>query len=465
MNIKQKHLMVIDDDQSFRSYLKTLLQSMDYQVTCFASGEEAIIAIEEGFIPSLIILDIIMEGISGIEVLKKLHEINADLPVIMLTGVDQTQTIVETMQAGASDYLVKPFEPEEIELALRNVFEKADLVDEIKRLRKLLNKEEEEVSIIHSEKMQEIDEIIHQVADTSVTVLIHGESGVGKEVVAKRIHNISSRADGPFVKVNCAALPAELLESELFGYERGAFTGAAKAKPGKFELAQNGTIFLDEIGEIGLPIQAKLLQVLQDGEFSRLGGQQNTKVQIRVLVATNKNLETMVKEQLFREDLYYRLNVINILIPPLRERKEEIPVFCDMFTKKFARYFNKKISRTPESLMNAFMRHDWKGNVRELENMIKRYVVLQDEKVILNELAFDFNLPDAKELVNTYFSGLSDDDELLPLKELDKQVAQLAEGALISNVLQQTHGNKRKAAAILQISYKALLYKIKESGL
>ncbi len=462
--MNRKHLMVIDDDKSFRSYLKTLLQSMDYQVTCFASGEEAILAIEEGFMPSLIVLDIIMEGISGIEVLKKIHQINEDLPVIMLTGVDQTQTIVETMQSGASDYLVKPFEPEEIELALRNVFEKADLVDEIKRLRKLLNEEEEEVSIIYSEKMQEIDEIIHQVADTNVTVLIHGESGVGKEVVAKRIHHVSSRAGGPFVKVNCAALPAELLESELFGYERGAFTGAAKSKPGKFELAQNGTIFLDEIGEIALPIQAKLLQVLQDGEFSRLGGQKNTIVEVRVLVATNKNLETMVKEKSFREDLYYRLNVINVLIPPLRERKEEIPVFCDMFIKKFSRYFNKKITRLPDSLMDAFLRHDWKGNVRELENMIKRYVVLQDEKVILNELATDFSLPSAKELVNNYFSELLD-DELMPLKELDKKVAQLAEGALISNVLQHTHGNKRKAANILQISYKALLYKIKECGL
>jgi len=462
--MNRDHLVVIDDDKSFRSYLTTLLEAIGHRVTCFASGEEAVEALEKGLAPSMIILDIIMEGLSGMEVLKKVRQIREDLPIIMLTGVDQTQTIVEAMRFGASDYLVKPFETEELEIAIRNVFEKADLVDEIKRLRTLLHKEDQETAVFHSSKMLEIVEIVRQVAETDVTVLVHGESGVGKEVVAKRVHQLSPRAEAPYVKVNCAALPNDLLESELFGYEKGAFTGATKSKPGKFELAQRGTIFLDEIGEMSLPTQAKLLQVLQDGEFARLGGQKDIRVDVRVLVATNKDLETMVEQQLFREDLYYRLNVISLHVPPLRERKEEIPILTDLFTKKFSRQFNKKVSRLPEVLMDAFLRHDWPGNVRELENMIKRYVVLRDEKIILNELADGSSLPVEQEF-DMDLSGLVEEGKSVSLKAIDKQVARLAEGVLISRVLQHTKGNKRKAAEILQISYKALLYKIKECQL
>jgi len=462
--MRKKHLLVIDDDKSFRSYLKTLLQSIGYRVTSFATGEEALEAIQKGFSPSLIILDIIMEGMSGIDVLKRLRELDDEIPVIMLTGVDQTQIIVEAMRMGASDYLVKPFEVEELEIALRNVFEKADLVDEIKTLRERLEKEERDPSIFYSAKMREIDDILRQVAETDVTVLILGESGVGKEIVARRVHSLSGRRDAPYVKVNCAALPHELLESELFGYEKGAFTGATKSKPGKFELAERGTIFLDEIGEMDLGTQAKLLQVLQDNEFSRLGGTQNIRVNVRVLAATNKNLETMVAKQQFREDLYYRLNVINVLVPPLRERKEEIPVFCDAFTKKYARQFNKKVQRLPETLMEAFQRHDWPGNVRELENMIKRYVVLGDEKIIYNELASASRMP-AESEVSLDVQALFQHGGPLSLKEIDKRVAQKAERLLIAKVLQHTRGNKRKAAEVLDISYKALLYKIKECGL
>lgn len=462
--MNKKHLLVIDDDKSFRSYLKTLLQSMGYRVTCIATGEEAIESIEKGFTPSLLILDIIMEGMGGIDVLKRLRELHEEMPVIMLTGVDQTQIIVEAMRLGASDYLVKPFEIEELEIALRNVFEKADLVEEIRSLRELLEKEEKETYIFHSQKMLEIDEIMRQVADTDVTVLIHGESGVGKEIVAKKIHSRSRRFDAPYVKVNCAALPHELLESELFGYEKGAFTGATRPKPGKFELAEKGSIFLDEIGEMNLATQAKILQVLQDGEFSRLGGKLNIHSDVRVITATNKNLEHMVGEQTFREDLYYRLNVINIHVPPLRERKEEIPLFCDYFMKKFSRQFNKKVSRLPESLIEAFRRHDWPGNVRELENMIKRFVVLRDEKIIFNELAAASHIPSNQE-IELDLTGLLDDGAPLSLKEIDKKVSRMAESVLISKVLQHTRGNKRKAAEVLAISYKALLYKIKDCDL
>jgi len=462
--VNKKQLVVIDDDKSFRGYLKTLLQSMGYRVTGFASGEEAINAIQKGFSPALVILDIIMEGIGGIDVLKELRKLREDVPVIMLTGVDQTQIIVEAMRLGASDYLVKPFEIEELEIALKNVFEKLDLVEEIRRLREVLEKDEKQAQIFHGPRMLEIEKMIQQVAETDVTVLIHGESGVGKEIVAKRIHSLSRRAKAPYVKVNCAALPHELLESELFGYEKGAFTGATRSKPGKFELAEKGTIFLDEIGEMDLAIQAKLLQVLQDGEFSRLGGTANIRVDVRVLVATNKNLEQMAERQAFREDLYYRLNVINIHVPPLRERKEEIPVFCDAFVRKYARQFNKKISRLPETLHEAFRRHDWPGNVRELENMIKRYVVLRDERLIYRELASATPMPEGRDL-DLDLADLLEGGGPLSLKEVDRKVALLAERVMISKALQHTQGNKRKAAAVLEISYKALLYKIKECGL
>ncbi|MEW6440745.1 MAG: sigma-54 dependent transcriptional regulator [bacterium] len=460
--MSRKHLAVIDDDRSFRAYLETLLQSMGYQVSCFASGEEALGAFEKGLDPSLVILDIIMEGLSGVEVLKKLRAMREQLPVIMLTGVDHTQTIVEAMRLGASDYLVKPFEPEEIEIALKNVFERAGLVEEIRRLRERLERDDGEEGIFLSEKMRSVEEVILQVAETDVTVLIHGESGVGKEVVARRVHALSHRSARPFVKVNCAALPQDLLESELFGYEKGAFTGATRTKPGKFELAEGGTIFLDEIGEISLATQAKLLQVLQDGEYAHLGGKLNLRVDVRVLAATNKNLEAMIAERSFREDLYYRLNVINLHVPPLRERKEEIPVFCESFLKKFSRQFNKKVPRLPDTLLDAFQRHDWPGNIRELENMIKRYVVLRDERIIHNELAA--SSPMVIEEIDLDFSELIESGRPTALKEIDKQVARKAEGALISRVLQHTRGNKRKAAEILQISYKALLYKIKECG-
>lgn len=459
----QPHLFIVDDDRSFRGYLETLLKSMGYRVTSAGSGEEALEALEEGLAPDLVLLDIIMEGMGGMETLKRIRQTRSEVPIIMLTGVEQTQTIVEAMRLGASDYLVKPFEPDEIEIALKNVLERASLVEEIRRLRSLLDREERVDAVFSSAKMLAVDEMIRQVAETDVTVLVEGESGVGKEVMARRIHALSPRAKGQFVKVNCAALPQDLLESELFGYERGAFTGATRSKPGKFELAAGGTIFLDEIAEMSLSTQAKLLQVLQDGEYAPLGGKENLRTDARVVVATNRDLEEMVSRQTFREDLYYRLNVIRILVPPLRERKEEIPALCEHFLKKFSRQFNRKAPRLPEALLKAFLRHDWPGNIRELENVIKRYVVLRDERAICSELG-GRELPAPAE-IELDFSNLLEDGKPVALKEIDRKVAAMAEAALISHVLQRTGGNKRKAAEILQISYKALLYKIKACGL
>lgn len=321
---------------------------------------------------------------------------------------------------------------------------------------------EEGIFIYTSEKMQRIKEIIDQIANTDVTVLIQGESGVGKEVVARSIHLNSFRREKPFVKVNCAALPQELLESELFGYEKGAFTGAYRQKPGKFELADGGTIFLDEISEISLSLQGKLLQVLQDREFSRLGGKKDIRVDVRVLVATNKNMEEGVKSGRFREDLYYRLNVVNITIPPLRERKEEIPIFIEYLLDKFSKKYQKKMVPLSEKMMKALLRHRWLGNVRELENVIQRFVVLGNEEAIIEELTpaiqEDSMLEKNRKIDSTKKVWPS-------LREVHQEALKKAESEAILKALEMTNWNRKKAADILNISYKALLYKIKETGL
>jgi transcriptional regulator with PAS, ATPase and Fis domain len=315
--------------------------------------------------------------------------------------------------------------------------------------------------------MKEIMMIINQVAPTNIKVLIRGESGTGKELVARTLYARSLRKDKPFIKVLCAALPEGLLESELFGYEKGAFTGALRRKPGKFEFANHGTIFLDEIGEISPGLQAKLLQVLQDGEFSRVGGESDVKVDTRVLAATNKNLEKAVAEGAFREDLYYRINVVSVHLPPLRERKEEISYLVEYFLEKFNHQYNKSYPRFSETTLQRFHQHDWPGNIRELENIVKRIVVLDNEDVALakahpaeeavpgHSLS---NAPNAGALPPPPAAGYS-------LKSVGKEAASQAERDLIRSILYQTHWNRKRAAELLHISYKALLYKIKKYDL
>jgi transcriptional regulator with GAF, ATPase, and Fis domain len=321
---------------------------------------------------------------------------------------------------------------------------------------------EEGIFIYTSEKMQRIKEIIDQIANTDVTVLIQGESGVGKEVVARSIHLNSFRRERPFVKVNCAALPQELLESELFGYEKGAFTGAYRQKQGRFELANGGTIFLDEISEMSLSLQGKLLQVLQDREFSRLGGKKDIRVDVRVLVATNKNIEEGIKNGRFREDLYYRLNVVNVMIPPLRERKEEIPVFVEYFLDKFGKKYGRKVPPLSDKAMKTLSEHPWVGNVRELENVIQRLIVLGSEETITEELT-----PATKEeLIPERKKKMAPAKKIWPsLKEVHQEAIRKAESEMILKALEMTNWNRKKAADKLNISYKALLYKIKETSL
>jgi len=317
--------------------------------------------------------------------------------------------------------------------------------------------------IFFGEKMDRIRKIVDRVASTNVTVLIHGESGVGKEIVARSLHLNSPRRDKPFVKVNCAALPEKLLESELFGYEKGAFTGAYRKKSGKFEMAHGGTIFLDEIGDMNPPLQAKLLQVLQDGGFSRLGGRTDIQVDVRVLVATNKDLEQAVRDGHFRKDLYYRLNVVNIHVPPLRERRQEIPAFVNHFLDKYGKKYNKRVCNPSSKLMKRLARHHWPGNVRELENMIKRLVVLGDEEAIIEELSSKGK--GKRPLEKTSTQPQAPIPPVLPLKEVSQRAIMEAERKAILKALTQTNWNRKAAAKYLNISYKAILYKIRQYGL
>ncbi len=319
------------------------------------------------------------------------------------------------------------------------------------------------IFIYVSEKMHRIKRMIDQVANTDVTVLIQGESGVGKEIVARSIHLNSLRREKPFIKVNCAALPEELLESELFGYEKGAFTGAYRSKPGKFELADGGTIFLDEIAEISPTLQAKLLQVLQDREFSRLGGERDVRVDVRILVATNKNIDDAVRNGSFREDLYYRLNVVNITVPPLRDRKEEIPVFVEYFIDKYGTKFQKEMKPLSERAIKLLAQHDWMGNVRELENVIQRFVILGTEDAFEGlTSAVSRKVPEKTVPLD---DGPASEKGWPPLKEVHRDAIVKTESEAIRRALEVVHWNRKKAAGLLNISYKALLYKMKSYGI
>jgi two-component system response regulator AtoC len=341
------------------------------------------------------------------------------------------------------------------------------------------------------ERMEEVRDLVERVADTDVTVLIRGESGTGKELIARALYASSLRRDKPFVKVNCAALPTELLESELFGFERGAFTGAIQHKPGKFEFANHGTMFLDEIGDMSFQLQAKLLQVLQDGEFSRLGGKHDVHVDVRVVAATNRDLERAVAESQFREDLFFRLNVVSICLPPLRERRQEIPVLADYFLKKYSVQYNKPCAPLAEDTMRLFVDYDWPGNIRELENLIKRAVVLGTEAPIRKEISHSIAAaahrvsalaaaaaakaapgvearpaePPPSPPTPAAIAAAAAEAGNYSLKDISRTAAREAERELIFKMLQQTRWNRKETAEILGISYKALLYKIKENGL
>jgi two-component system response regulator AtoC len=463
-------VLVIDDDPGLRDYLEALAASRGYQVFTAATGEEAIESLEQTR-PDLVTLDLVLPGMDGLETLSRLQGRLPNVPVVMLSGHGQARSIVEAMKLGAADFLRKPFEVEELEFAIQKALEKRALRKEVEELRGRVRSESELLMLCGDDpKMQEVREIIEQVADTDITVLVRGESGTGKELVARALHRLSTRTDRPFVKVNCAALPSELLESELFGFEKGAFTGAQRRKLGKFEYANHGTIFLDEISEMHPSLQAKLLQVLQDGEFSRLGGESDVRVDARVIAATNRNLETAVLDGSFREDLFYRLNVVTVQLPPLRDRKDAIPLLVEHFLDMYNRQYGKDLKRLSTATLEVFHTHQWPGNVRELENMVKRMVVLGNETAVLEEIAHRMA---AAEASNSGPASLDlealgvdlNDAKGVDLKAIAKRAAQIAEKRVIKKVLDQTRWNRKEAAERLQISYKALLYKMKDNGL
>jgi len=408
---------------------------------------------------------VMMPGIDGIETLRQIRERHCDAPVIMLSVVGKASTIVEAMQLGASDYINKPFEEEELQLTLDKVLEKKSL----ERQRQILSEELQRYRdgvVWASAPMQEIRTVLEQVGETNVTVLIQGESGVGKEIVARTAHSVSNRSEHPFVKVNCAALPEDLLESELFGYEKGAFTGAIRRKTGKFEHAHKGTIFLDEIGEMSAPLQAKLLQVLQDHEFTRLGGNAEVKVDLRVVCATNRKLDEMVAEGAFRADLFFRLNVVNVTIPPLRERSDEIPILVESFLHRYSSLYGKPVPVIGAELMDAFRRYAFPGNVRELENLIKRVIVLESDRPVLNEmLERERGKPGGYSALAEFIAHSERTAGEIPLREVGRLAAQEAERETIGQMLRYTDWNRKQAAGLLGISYKTLLQKIRGCGL
>ena len=466
--VERFRVLVIDDDPGVRDYLETLALRLGYRVTAVGDGEEALATLDESK-PDIITLDAVLPGMDGLETLRRLKQRIPEVPVVMLSGHGQARTIVEAMKLGASDFLRKPFEVEELELAFQKALEKHALKEEVEQLRGRVRNESDVLGLFgDNPKMLEVRKMIEQVADTDITVLIRGESGTGKELVARGLYSLSGRRTYPFVKVNCAALPSELLESELFGFEKGAFTGALRRKLGKFEYANHGTIFLDEISEMHPGLQAKLLQVLQDGEFSRLGGESDVRVDTRIIAATNRNLEEAVKDGSFREDLYYRLNVVTVNLPPLRDRIDAIPLLVDHFLTKYNEQYKKDLGELTDSTVKVMHEYHWPGNVRELENMVKRMVVLGNEQTVLQEIAMrgkpeettkgetaGFDL----DALGVDFSGGVD------LKAISKRASQIAEKRVIDKVLQQTRWNRKEAALRLQISYKALLYKMKENGL
>ncbi|HEY6349756.1 MAG TPA: sigma-54 dependent transcriptional regulator [Candidatus Angelobacter sp.] len=475
MNPKSR-ILIVDDDVVMTQFLSGHLARRNFDVSSASSGPEAL-RIFRTFDPATVLLDTSIDGMTGPDILQRLKQIKPSISVIVVSANKDPEAIFKASKSGADDYMSKPVDPKELDLRISRIVSSQHLYTESSQLREQVRRQSDFTMLFGtSPKMMEVKMTIEQVADTTATVLIRGESGTGKEVVARMVYSESSRCDKPFVKVNCAAIPHELLESELFGYEPGAFTGATRQKLGKFEQANNGTIFLDEISEMHPALQAKLLHVLQDHEFSRLGGKRDVQVDVRVLAATNKPLERAVEEGVFREDLFYRLNVVTIHIPPLRERREEIPVFLEYFLTRYSDYYSKHPPMFSEYAVSRMMEYAWPGNIRELENLVKRYVIVGNEAQIIRELSThkpivsSMSPPPASgaEPANPLvFSPTAEagrngvEFEMPSLLEIGRRAAMQAEREAIERVLAQTRWNRRQAAKILRVSYKALLNKLK----
>ncbi len=452
-------ILVVDDEAGMREFLQIMLEKMGFEVVASPSGEDAINRLENSHF-DLIICDLKLPKIGGMEVLRKSKEINPEVPVIMITAFGSPESAVEAMKLGAYDYITKPFKLDEIQLVINKALEKARLLEENIQLRKELKTKYGFDQLVGlSEPMRRIYQLIRQIAPTNSNILISGESGTGKELVAKAIHYNSPRRSHPFLVVNCASIPETLLESELFGHTKGAFTGAYQARRGMFELAHKGTIFLDEIAEMPLSLQAKLLRVIEEKSFRRLGGEEEIRVDVRIITATNRDLEKEVEEGRFREDLYYRLNVIRIHLPPLRERKEDIPILARHFLEKYRRALNKQIKKISQEAEEILLRYHWPGNVRELENTIERAVSLETGEVILPESLPEKIRSSSQEFIPSSWVQLPEEGINLEkaLEEIEKK--------LLKEALIRTKGNKTKAAKLLGISFRSFRYRLAKLGL
>lgn len=443
-------LLIIDDEKNIREGLAANFELEDYNVKTASTGEEGLALIEKGDI-DLVITDLRMPGISGEQVLAKVSSETPGIPVIILTGHGSIDSAVDAMRHGAYDFLTKPLNLDQLSLIVKRALEGREMSLQHQELKKELEDSNALKGMIGtSPAMQRVQQLIKKVADTRANVLITGESGVGKELVANAIHNLSSRKDKSFIKVHCAALSETLLESELFGHEKGAFTGAEKMQKGRFELAHGGTIFLDEIGEINQNVQIKILRVLQEKKFERVGGEQTIEVDVRIVAATNKNLEEEVKAGRFREDLYYRLNVIHIQVPPLRERKEDIPLLVSSFLQEFNSENGKAIKAVDKRAKTALFNYNWPGNIRELRNCMEAAVVMCSGDEISVE-----------DLPPTVSSGSSGENCVIPLGISLEE----AEKIIIQETLLANANNKTRTAEILEIGRKTLQRKLAEWGI
>lgn len=444
-------ILVADDEPSVQSLLSSVLKKEGYRVITAGNGHEALTAFRK-FAPDLILLDVRMPEMDGIETFKAIREENQDILVIMVTAYGTIETAVQAMKMGAFDYLMKPFNIEEIKVVIGKALEMRHISAELTALRQELSEKHSLGNMISkSPQMKEIIHLATIVSKSDATVLLRGESGTGKDLLARYIHANSPRAQGPFIKIHCGALPETLVESELFGYEKGAFTGATARKQGKIELARGGTLFLDEIGDISPGVQVKLLRTLQDREFERLGGTETLKTNARIIAATNKNLEEAMARKEFREDLFYRLNVIPIHLPPLKERKEDLPQLVEYFVKVFCQELGRPPLAVSEETMTLLMSYDWPGNIRELENTMERAVILTTGTKITPQV-LPHGINQYKQRTAEFFPSSGE----RPLKDVMMDI----EKQIIKKILQETGGNRSKAAERLGISRRALHYKL-----
>jgi two-component system response regulator HydG len=453
MEKEKAQILVVDDDSSHRTMLKTLLSGWGYAVSEAEDGSEAIHKVHEQAF-DLVLMDIRMIKVSGLEALPEIKGFNPAIPVIIMTAYSSVETAVEALKSGAYDYLTKPLDFDELRLTMERAMDHTQLREENRLLRESLGNRFDRRSIIgRSEAMQKLLETVAQVAPTEATVLVTGESGTGKEMIAGAIHYNSPRRELPFIKINCAAITESILESELFGHEKGAFTGAYRRKEGKFLLAHRGSIFLDEISEMSPTMQVKLLRVLQERELSRVGGEVVVKVDVRVIAATNKDLLAEIGAGRFREDLFYRLNVVTLTLPPLRQRKEDVPLLAQHFLEIFAEKNHKKVKGFTPQAMDRLLRHQWPGNVRELMNAVERGIVMaQTPYLDTKDLTLIPEGPSAEEKASA--KGITAVD--LPLEEVEK--------AAILKALEASGGNRSETSRKLGITRKTLLAKLRKYG-